>query len=177
MEFRTDQFHSIRSAAARCPGEPCGCLNNQQECDPWNQPTSCQRIRGPNVFLGKSPPAYLIRVSRQKEPVQHYNLPLFQRRPDYLPYHFSTRRKEEETLRLRDNLVLRREEDLPDLLSKARPAGFAHNKVRSLTRTEMSRKPGNLGGFPRPFGTLKNDEKAPGRSITWIHRGSGFIRA
>ena len=123
---------SIRSCSPRCSRarEPFVDRQRQQQREVGHEPAASRHVRDAQSCSGDPAAHALIRVRRQKEPVDEHDVAALERRPDLALHQLRARRHEQQRLGARHDVRRRVEQDAPDLVADERAARLAHGHAR-----------------------------------------------
>jgi len=151
-------FHPVARATRIRSLEPV-CRGDVQEKREIGYETGGSKcVGGADFGLGQSSPDDLISVRRQKKTVEQDYGAGAQRRPDLPRHELRAGRHEQQRFTRRCYLLLGMEQNLSDGVAHWRAPGLAHRNGGNAGGRQPLGQNSNLGGFPRAFSSLEDDQ-------------------
>jgi len=151
-------LHPVPRATGIRSLEPVCCGDVQEKREIGYETGGSKCVGGADFRLRQSAPDDLIGVRRQKETVEQDYETVAQRRPDLPRNELRAGRHEKQCFTRRCYLLLGMEQNLSDVVANWRAPGLAHRNRGNAGGRQPLRQNSNLGGFPRAFGSLEDDQ-------------------
>ena len=151
-------LHPVTRATRIRSLEPVRCGDVQEKREIGYEAGGSKGVSGADFGLRQSAPDDLISVRRQKETIEQDYEAGAQRRPDLPRNELRARRHEKQCFTRRCYLLLGMEQNLSDGVAHWRAPGLAHRNSGNAGGRQPLRQNSNLGGFPRAFSSLEDDQ-------------------
>ncbi len=158
VKIVTGFLHAVASAASIRSLEAVHRGDVQEKREIGYKTGGSKCVSSADFGLRQSAPDDLVGVGRQKKTVEQDYEAGVERRPDLPRNELRSGRHEKQRFTRRCYLLLGMEQNLSDIVAHWCAPRLAHRNSRNAGGRQPLRQNSNLGGFPRAFSSLEDDQ-------------------